>query len=128
MKSQDLVFVVDDSEIFLSLFSRFLLKTGNYEVKSFSSGFKMLGELYLKPKAILLDYYLDGSDKTALNGKEIVEVLKLMHDPSPVIVFSGNCSSEKIEELRQTGIKDFIFKGGHNFLEKMERTIKKIIS
>lgn len=128
MKTRNLVFVVDDSEIFLSLFSGFLLKKGNYEVKSFSSGLKMLRELYLKPKAILLDYYLDGSDKTGLNGKEIVEVLKLIHEQSPVIVFSGNCSPEKIEELKQIGIKDFIFKGGHNFLEKMEKAIKNIIS
>lgn len=128
MKTQDLVFVVDDSEIFLSLFSGFLLKKGKYEIKSFSNGLKMLRELYLKPKAILIDYYLDSSDRSALNGKEIVEVLKLIHERYPVIVFSGNCNREKVEELKQIGIKDFIFKGEHNFLEKMEEALKKIIS
>ncbi len=126
MKNQNLIFVVDDSEIFLSLFSRFLSKKGNYEVKSFSSGTKMLRDLYLKPKAILLDYYLDSSDKAALNGKEIMEIMKLMREKSPVIIFSGICNSEKIEELKQMGIKDFISKDEHNFLEKMENALRKI--
>lgn len=127
METRNLIFVVDDSEIFLSLFDRFLSKKENYEVKSFSDGSKMLRDLYLKPKVILLDYYLDSSDKNALNGKEIMEIMQLMREKSPVIVFSGICNSEKIEELKRLGIKNFISKNEHNFLEKMENALKQFL-
>ena len=128
METENLIFVVDDSEIFLSLFSRFLSQKGNYKVKSFSDGSKMLRDLYLKPKAILLDYYLDGTNKTALNGNEVMEIMKIMHEKPPVIVFSGMCNTEKIAELKGKGMTEFISKEEHNFLEKTESALRQVIS
>lgn len=126
MEKENLIFVVDDNKVFLSLFSQFISKKGDFKVRSFSDGTKMLRDLYLKPKVILLDYFLDGTDKAALNGNEVMEIMKIMRDTSPVIVFSGICNAEKIAELKQMGIKDFISKEEHNFLEKMENLLKQL--
>lgn len=128
METRDLIFVVDDNELFLSLITQYLAKRGNYEIKSFSNGIKMMGELYLKPKAILLDYYLDANDKSALNGNEIVEVIKVLKGKFPVIVFSGACKEEKVDELKALGISNYIPKGVHNFYEKIESALRMVIN
>ena len=127
MKTRNLVFVVDDNEISLSLLSRQLSHLGTYEVKTFSDGKKMLRDLYLKPKAILLDYYLDSIDRHALNGKEIMEIMKTLYSKIPVIMFSILDQPEKISELKGIGICDFVSKQENDFLGHIEKALKQAV-
>ncbi|MDO9374848.1 MAG: response regulator, partial [Ferruginibacter sp.] len=75
-KNKKIIFCVDDDDLFRKAFEIEFMKDKGFDLVSFSSGEKCLENLSLKPDLVVLDYFLDGLDKTAMNGLKTLDAIK----------------------------------------------------
>src|SRR6187401_3392506 len=88
------LFLVDDDALFLKSLEIEFLQHTDFAVETFSSGEKCLENMSKNPDVIILDYHLDGIDKTAMNGIETLDKIKTSNPDIPVVLLS---SQDKIE-------------------------------
>jgi len=88
------IFLVDDDAMYLKLLESELSEKENYAIRAFATGERCLEHLSDKPDIIVLDYFLNGIEKNALNGLETLARIKLTSPQVPVIMLS---SQDKIE-------------------------------
>lgn len=88
------VFLVDDDAMYLKLLEKELSGKPEYSIRTFATGERCLENLLEKPDVIVLDYYLNGIEKNALNGLDTLSRIKSTHPEIPVIMLS---SQDKIE-------------------------------
>jgi two-component system, OmpR family, response regulator len=88
------IFLVDDDAMYLKLLDSELSEKPDYVIRTFSTGERCLENLSEKPDIIVLDYYLNGIEKNALNGLETLRRIKSTHPEIPVIMLSAQ---DKIE-------------------------------
>jgi len=89
-----LVFLVDDDALFLKSLEIDFLQHADLTIETFPTGERCLGSLSKNPDVIILDYYLDGIDKTAMNGIETLDKIKAFNPEIPVVMLS---SQDKID-------------------------------
>jgi len=88
------LFLVDDDAVFLkSLEIEFHLEA-DFDIETFATGELCMKNLSRGPDVIILDYFLDGIDKNAMNGIETLDKIKAFNPDIPVIMLS---SQDKIE-------------------------------
>jgi two-component system, OmpR family, response regulator len=88
------IFLVDDDALYLKLLETELKQYANYNIKTFATGERCLDSLSEQPDIVVLDYYLNGIEKDALDGLETLRRIKLINADLPVIMLS---SQDKIE-------------------------------
>ncbi|MEO6547532.1 MAG: response regulator [Ferruginibacter sp.] len=88
------IFLVDDDEMYLKLLLMELGEKPEYIFTTFATGERCIENLSKKPDLIVLDYYLNGIEKNALNGLETLSRIKSTNPEIPVIMLS---SQDKIE-------------------------------
>jgi DNA-binding NtrC family response regulator len=88
------IFLVDDDAVYLKLLEIELLERGDFEIQTFSTGELCLANLEHTPDVIILDYELNGIDKKAMNGLDILDRIKAYNPLIPVVMLS---SQDKIE-------------------------------
>ncbi|MEO6729601.1 MAG: response regulator [Ferruginibacter sp.] len=88
------VFIVDDDAMYLKLLEKELSEKPEYSITTFATGERCVENLSENPDIIVLDYYLNGLEKNALNGLETLSRIKSAHPEIPVIMLS---SQDKIE-------------------------------
>jgi len=88
------IFLVDDDALFLKSLEIEMLQHADFEIETFATGELCLQHLTKAPDVIILDYQLDGIDKTAMNGIETLDKIKAIDPDIPVIMLS---SQDKIE-------------------------------
>ena len=88
------IFLVDDDALYLKLLDRELSDNPDFLITTFATGEQCLEKLSEKPDMIVLDYYLNGIEKKALDGLETLGRIKSMHPEIPVIMLSAQ---DKIE-------------------------------
>ncbi len=88
------IFLVDDDTVHLRLLEIEFLQQTNYKVETFQTGELCIAALEKQPDIIVLDYWLDSIEKNALNGIEVLDIIKNSHPNIPVIMLS---SQDKIE-------------------------------
>lgn len=129
MKKNHLIFVADDSEIFSYLLSTHLEENSAYSVKTFSDGREMLSHLYLLPSAIVLDYYFDSGNKQAMNGREVLYMMKIMgYNNIPVIMVTGASSKDLVPDLGALGVCSYISKKEEDLLNSIEYNIQMAVA
>ena len=95
MKNKKLkLFLVDDDVVFLKLLEIEFLEQKEYVVETFSTGELCLEQLSSNPDVIILDYQLDGVEKTAMNGIQTLDKIKAFNPDIPVVMLS---SQDKID-------------------------------
>jgi DNA-binding NtrC family response regulator len=94
MKNKTKIFLVDDDKVFLKSLEIEFLQHDNFSVETFSSGEACITSIASLPDIIILDYHLDGIDKTAMNGIDTLDRIKELNQDIPVIILS---SQDKIE-------------------------------
>ena len=96
MKVEDKVklFLVDDDALFLKSLEIEFLNHADFEIETFATGELCIAKLSNNPDVIILDYQLDGLDKTAMNGIEALDKIKAFNPDIPVVMLS---SQDKIE-------------------------------
>jgi two-component system, OmpR family, response regulator len=96
MKNQNKIklFLVDDDAVFLKLLEIEFLEHADFDIKTFATGELCIENLSYKPDIIILDYYLDGIEKDAMNGIETLDKIKEFNPDFPVVMLS---SQDKID-------------------------------
>lgn len=120
------MYVVEDDTFFLNVITDDLSENQHYNVKGFSTAEQCIAELGDKPDLIVLDYYLDKDDPSAMNG---LEALKKIHQYDPsilVIMLSGQESLSTADELLSTGANDYVIKDS-DAIKILQRKITKLL-
>ena len=126
MKNKIKLFLVDDDALFLKLLEIEFLENPYYEVKTFATGELCIQNLHLLPDVIVLDYYLDGIDTTAMNGIETLDLIKKSKPDLPVIMLSGQDKIDVAVNCMHHGALDYVIKSETSFL-RLTKIIKNLI-
>jgi two-component system, OmpR family, response regulator len=95
MKNEKIkIFLVDDDALFLKSLQIEFMEHADFAIETFATGELCMESLSHNPDVIILDYYLDGIDKTAMNGMDTLDKIKAVNPDIPVIMLS---SQDKIE-------------------------------
>lgn len=88
------LFLVDDDAVFLKSLEIDFLERADFIIETYATGELCIANLSHEPDVIILDYYLDGIDATAMNGIETLDRIKAYNQDIPVIILS---SQDKID-------------------------------
>lgn len=88
------IFLVDDDALYLKSLEIEFLEHADFIIETYATGELCIKHLSRNPDIIILDYHLDGIDKTAMNGLETLDKIKDSHPDIPVIMLS---SQDKID-------------------------------
>src|SRR3954462_742067 len=94
MKNRIKLFLVDDDAVFLKSLEIEFLQHADFTIETYASGELCIKNLNHNPDVIILDYHLDGIDKSAINGIETLDKIKAINPDIPVIMLS---SQDKID-------------------------------
>jgi two-component system OmpR family response regulator len=88
------LFLVDDDAVFLKSLEIEFLQHADFDIETYPTGELCIRNLSHNPDVIILDYHLDGIDKTAMNGMDTLDKIKATHPDISVVMLS---SQDKIE-------------------------------
>jgi DNA-binding NarL/FixJ family response regulator len=88
------LFLVDDDALLLKSLELEFKELPNFIIETYPTGELCIDNLSRNPDFIILDYHLDGIDKTAMNGIDTLDQIKKVNSDLPVIMLS---SQDKIE-------------------------------
>jgi two-component system OmpR family response regulator len=88
------LFLVDDDAVFLKSLEIEFLQHADFTIETYATGELCISDLSHSPDVIILDYRLDGIDKTAMNGIETLDKIKAFLPDIPVVMLS---SQDKID-------------------------------
>jgi DNA-binding NarL/FixJ family response regulator len=110
---QQLVFIVEDNEMYSMMLDYTLSNESLWRVMSFKTGEECLENLHLNPVMIFLDQGLPG-----ISGRETLEKIRQTNPAVPVAILTSN---EDINAAR-----DFLNKGLSYYLIKGEETVPQV--
>jgi two-component system OmpR family response regulator len=119
------LFLVDDDAIYLKLLEIDFLQHGDFTIETYPTGESCIASLLNTPDAIILDYYLDGIDKTAMNGIETLDKIKFYDPTIPVVMLSSQDKIEVAIDCMHHKASDYVVKSETAFvrLQKILTTI-----
>ena len=124
------LFFVDDDDLFLKVFQFEFIKYPEFLIETFATGEHCLGFLSLdnseKPDIIVLDYHLDGVDKNAMDGLQILDAVKKLDSNIPVIMLSSQDKIEVAVNCMKHHAFDYIIKSETAFL-RLQKAIATIL-
>lgn len=95
MKNEKIkLFLVDDDAVFLKSLEIEFLQHADFAIETFATGELCMENISHNPDVIILDYHLDGINKTAMNGMQTLDKIKASNADISVIMLS---SQDKIE-------------------------------
>lgn len=95
MKNEKIkLFLVDDDAVFLKSLEIEFLQHADFTIETFATGELCLQNISHNPDVIILDYFLDGINKAAMNGLQTLDKIKASNPDISVIMLS---SQDKIE-------------------------------
>jgi two-component system, OmpR family, response regulator len=126
MKTETSLFLVDDDTVYLKLLGIELAQYPNIIVNSFATGELCMKSLSLLPDIIILDYHLDGIDKTAMNGIETLDKIKAIYPDLPVIMLSSQDKIDVAVNCMHHKAYDYVVKSETAFM-RIEKIITTIL-
>jgi len=121
------LFLVDDDVVFLKLLEIEFLQNADFEIETYITGELCLASLSHNPDVIILDYLLDGIDKTAMNGILTLDKIKAYNPDIPVVMLSAQDKIEVAIDCMHHRAFDYVVKSETAFLrlQKIITTIFK---
>lgn len=124
MKNEPIkVFLVDDDAVYLKLLEIEFMEFPIYKVSTFHTGEECLKHLDENPDVIILDYLLDGVEKTAMNGILTLDQIKEYNSDIPVVMLSSQDKIEVAVDCMRHRALDYVVKSETAFLR-----LQKIIT
>lgn len=99
------------------------LHHGDFDIETYATGELCLENLSHKPDVIILDYYLDGVEKNAMNGMETLDKIKAVDPNIPVVMLSSQDKIDIAISCMHHGAFDYVVKSETAFLR-----LQKIIT
>lgn len=122
-KNKIKLFLVDDDVVFLKLMEIEFLERGNFDIETYVSGERCVANLSNRPDIIILDYLLDGTDKSAMHGIATLDQIKAYNADIPVIILSAQDKIEVAVNCMHHKAFDYVVKSETAFLR-----LQKIIT
>ena len=119
------LFLVDDDALYLKLLEIELLVHADFIIETYATGELCIANLSRNPDVIILDYYLDGIDKTAMNGIETLDKIKAFNPDTPVIMLSSQDKIEVAVDCMLHKASDYIVKSETAFI-RLQKSISTI--
>lgn len=119
-----LIFFVDDDKMMLNLMEYTFKCREGFEVKSFFSGEECIRNLELKPKLIVLDYYMGKSDGSSLSGLDTLKEIREKGSDIPVVILSREKNPDTIAEFLKYGAQKYVIKDDF-FIDTLIDTIEQ---
>ena len=136
MKTEKInLFLVDDDAVFLKSLEIEFLEHADFTIETFATGELCMASLSHSPDVIILDYYLDGIDKNAMNGIETLDKIKAFNPDIPVVMLSSQDKIDVAISCMHHRAFDYVVKSETAFIrlqkiinsifkyKKMERTV-----
>jgi len=117
------LFLVDDDAVFLKALEIEFLQHADFTIEAFSNGEHCVENLTHDPDVIILDYYLDGISKDAINGIQTLDKIKSFNPDIPVVILSAQDKIEVAIDCMHHRAFDYIVKSETAFVR-----LQKIIS
>lgn len=117
------LFLVDDDALFLKLLEIEFLQHADFEIETYSTGELCLANLSHNPDVIILDYYLNGVDKEAMNGIEVLDKILTINSDIPVVMLSSQDKIDVAIDCMHHKAFDYVVKSETAFIR-----LQKIIS
>ena len=117
------VFLVDDDALFLKSLEIEFLEIDNFTIETFATGELCLKNLSQNPDVIVLDYRLDGIDRTAMNGIQTLDKIKAFNPDIHVIMLSQQDKIEVAINCMHHRALDYVVKSETAFIR-----LQKIIT
>ena len=124
-KDKILIFLVDDDALFLKSLEIEFRQHGNFIIETYATGELCVEKLSRNPKVIILDFYLDGIDKTAMNGIETLDRIRAFNPITPVIMLSSQDKIEVAVDCMHHNAYDYVVKSETAFL-RLQKNINAI--
>ncbi|MBL4655966.1 MAG: response regulator [Bacteroidia bacterium] len=107
-----------------------MLKVGlsdnpNYYIQSYTNGEDCLRNLNVNPDIVVLDYNLSESQADAMNGLEVLKMIKKYHSDIKVIMITGSEDVEVAVDTFRHGVYDYVIKN-ENALLRLQLIIQNI--
>jgi len=119
------IFLVDDDALFLKSLEIDFMEHADFTIETFATGELCMNHLSHIPDVIVLDYFLDGVDKTAMNGIETLDKIKAFNPDIPVVMLSSQDKIEVAIDCMHHKAFDYVVKSETAFmrLQKIITTI-----
>jgi DNA-binding NtrC family response regulator len=121
------LFLVDDDVVFLKSLEIEFLQHADFTIETYSSGELCIKNLNHNPDVIILDYHLDGIDKSAMNGLETLDKIKAINPDIPVIMLSSQDKIEVAINCMHHRAIDYVVKSETAFV-RLQKIITSIFS
>jgi DNA-binding NtrC family response regulator len=122
-KNKIKLFLVDDDAVFLKLLQIEFMEQADFDIETFATGELCLKSLSHRPDVIILDYYLDGVDRDAINGIDTLDEINALLPDIPVIMLSAQDKIDVAINCMHHKATDYVVKSETAFLR-----LKKIIT
>ncbi len=109
--SKRYIFLVDDEPIQNEMLKDYLNERFLYEIKTFDNGEEMLQNMHLNPEIVVLDYHLSSNKRDAMNGVEVLKIVKDRHPDVQVVMLSGQDKIDVAIDSMKYGAYDYVVKG-----------------
>lgn len=131
------IFVVEDSDIYRELLSKFINDIDNddfyeenqrYTIRSFRTGEECLDAMDQKPDIVVLDYFLNGytNSKESINGLAALREIKKRSPETHVVIVSSQGDFRVTSKLYQNGASDYISKEP-GIRERLQSSLAKLM-
>lgn len=119
------LFLVDDDALYLKLLEIELLEHADFIIETYATGELCVANLSSNPDVIILDYYLDGIDKTAMNGIVTLDEIKAFNPELPVVMLSSQDKIEVAIDCMLHKASDYVVKSETAFI-RLQKSISTI--
>jgi len=117
------LFLVDDDALFLKSLEIEFMQHADFLIETFATGELCINNLDHEPDIIILDYHLDGIDRSSMNGITALIKIKGISPAIPVIMLSSQDKIEVAINCMQHKAHDYVVKSETSFLR-----LQKIIT
>lgn len=121
------LFLVDDDALFLKSLEIEFQQHADFNIETYATGELCVESLSHNPDVIILDYQLDGIDKSAMNGIETLDKIKAYNQDIPVIMLSSQDKIDVAIDCMHHRAFDYVVKSETAFvrLQKIITTVFK---
>jgi two-component system OmpR family response regulator len=119
------LFLVDDDAMYLKLLDIEFMQHADIDVETYATGELCVQNLFRNPDVIILDYYLDGIEKNAMNGIETLDKIKAFNPEIPVVMLSSQDKIEVAINCMHHKATDYIVKSETAFI-RLQKTLTTI--
>ncbi|MFA6128608.1 MAG: response regulator [Bacteroidales bacterium] len=117
------LFLVDDDIVFLKSLEIDFIQNSDFIIETYTTGELCLENLDHIPDLIILDYFLDGIERNAINGIETLDRIKALNPDIPVIILSSQDKIEVAVDCMHHHALDYVVKSETAFVR-----LQKIIT